>query len=300
MRSPPSCSRRRRARASRCTTRSPQLRRRGRRAARRRAGRRDLRAAARAASRATAPAGRRGSSSRSRPTPRSACASSRPTRRGEDNPALEPLALACFYVVDARRSDAFGCSGWPPRCRGRARSSERGGAPRSDAAGGGHGADPRLERAERRAAACAWSSSCAADSAGAPEGVRRGASGDPRRERCSWNVSLARSSSSPAMLWRRSVPSQRQLVGARAAERRRVDVHGRARSRRPRGACGGCARRRSGTSRRHANSTRASQSPVGRSTMCSSATVPRTTWTAPTEPSWSWKPVSAACFQPIA
>jgi hypothetical protein len=27
---------------------------------------------------------------------------------GEDNPALEPLALACFYVVDARRSDAFG------------------------------------------------------------------------------------------------------------------------------------------------------------------------------------------------
>ena len=26
----------------------------------------------------------------------------------EDNPALEPLALACFYVVDARRSDAFG------------------------------------------------------------------------------------------------------------------------------------------------------------------------------------------------
>jgi hypothetical protein len=27
---------------------------------------------------------------------------------GEDNPALEPLALASFYVVDARRSDAFG------------------------------------------------------------------------------------------------------------------------------------------------------------------------------------------------
>jgi hypothetical protein len=27
---------------------------------------------------------------------------------GEDNPALEPLALACFYVVDARRSNAFG------------------------------------------------------------------------------------------------------------------------------------------------------------------------------------------------
>jgi hypothetical protein len=27
---------------------------------------------------------------------------------GEDDPALEPLALACFYVVDARRSDAFG------------------------------------------------------------------------------------------------------------------------------------------------------------------------------------------------
>jgi hypothetical protein len=27
---------------------------------------------------------------------------------GEDNPALEPLALACFYVVDARRTDAFG------------------------------------------------------------------------------------------------------------------------------------------------------------------------------------------------
>jgi hypothetical protein len=26
----------------------------------------------------------------------------------EDNPALEPLALACFYVVDARRSNAFG------------------------------------------------------------------------------------------------------------------------------------------------------------------------------------------------
>jgi hypothetical protein len=27
---------------------------------------------------------------------------------GQDNPALEPLALACFYVVDARRNDAFG------------------------------------------------------------------------------------------------------------------------------------------------------------------------------------------------
>ena len=27
---------------------------------------------------------------------------------GKDNPALEPLALACFYVVDARRNDAFG------------------------------------------------------------------------------------------------------------------------------------------------------------------------------------------------
>jgi hypothetical protein len=27
---------------------------------------------------------------------------------GEDNPALEPLALACFYVVDARLNDAFG------------------------------------------------------------------------------------------------------------------------------------------------------------------------------------------------
>jgi hypothetical protein len=26
---------------------------------------------------------------------------------GEDNPALEPLALACFYVVDARRTNAF-------------------------------------------------------------------------------------------------------------------------------------------------------------------------------------------------
>ncbi|HET6175052.1 MAG TPA: hypothetical protein VFD90_20790 [Gaiellales bacterium] len=26
----------------------------------------------------------------------------------EDNPALEPLALASFYVVDARRNDAFG------------------------------------------------------------------------------------------------------------------------------------------------------------------------------------------------
>lgn len=27
---------------------------------------------------------------------------------GEDNPGLEPLALACFYFVDARRNDAFG------------------------------------------------------------------------------------------------------------------------------------------------------------------------------------------------
>jgi hypothetical protein len=27
---------------------------------------------------------------------------------GEDNPALEPLALGCFYVVDARRTNAFG------------------------------------------------------------------------------------------------------------------------------------------------------------------------------------------------
>jgi hypothetical protein len=27
---------------------------------------------------------------------------------GEDDPALEPLALACFYVVDARRTNAFG------------------------------------------------------------------------------------------------------------------------------------------------------------------------------------------------
>ncbi len=48
------------------------------------------------------------------------------------------------------------------------------------------------------------------------------------------------------------------------------------------------------------NSTRASQSPLERRTMCSSATVPQTTCTAPTEPSWSWNPVSPACFQPIA
>ena len=27
---------------------------------------------------------------------------------GEDNPALEPLALGCFYIVDARRTNAFG------------------------------------------------------------------------------------------------------------------------------------------------------------------------------------------------
>jgi hypothetical protein len=39
---------------------------------------------------------------------------------GEDNPALEPLALACFYVVDARRNDAFGLrrlAAPPPRAR---------------------------------------------------------------------------------------------------------------------------------------------------------------------------------------
>ncbi len=39
---------------------------------------------------------------------------------GEDNPALEPLALACFYVVDARRSNAFGLqhlAGGRPRAR---------------------------------------------------------------------------------------------------------------------------------------------------------------------------------------
>lgn len=39
---------------------------------------------------------------------------------GEDNPALEPLALACFYVVDARRNDAFGLqrlAAAPPRAR---------------------------------------------------------------------------------------------------------------------------------------------------------------------------------------
>lgn len=39
---------------------------------------------------------------------------------GEDNPALEPLALACFYVVDARRNDAFGLqalAAGPPQAR---------------------------------------------------------------------------------------------------------------------------------------------------------------------------------------
>ena len=40
---------------------------------------------------------------------------------GEDNPALELLALACFYVVDARRNDAFGLQehrpGRPPLAR---------------------------------------------------------------------------------------------------------------------------------------------------------------------------------------
>jgi hypothetical protein len=39
---------------------------------------------------------------------------------GEDNPALEPLALACFYVVDARRTNAFGLrhlAGGCPRAR---------------------------------------------------------------------------------------------------------------------------------------------------------------------------------------
>jgi len=38
----------------------------------------------------------------------------------EDNPALEPRALACFYVVDARRNDAFGLqrlAAAPPRAR---------------------------------------------------------------------------------------------------------------------------------------------------------------------------------------
>ena len=48
------------------------------------------------------------SSSRSRPTPPSACASWPAYAAAEDNPALEPLALACFYVIDARRTNAFG------------------------------------------------------------------------------------------------------------------------------------------------------------------------------------------------
>ena len=71
----------------------------------------------------------------------------------EDNPALEPLALACFYVVDARRNNAFGLqelAASQPRAR---TLGARGGAPRPRAAGR-DGADPRLERAERRAGPC--------------------------------------------------------------------------------------------------------------------------------------------------
>ena len=44
---------------------------------------------------------------------------------GEDNPALEPLALACFYVVDARRSDAFGLGQLAQKRPDRAQRSTR-------------------------------------------------------------------------------------------------------------------------------------------------------------------------------
>ena len=90
---------------------------------------------------------------------------------GEDNPALEPLALACFYVVDARRSDAFGLQRLAAAAAAGARARRRGGAPRPGAAGG-HGADPRLERAERRAAGVRGAASYAADVAPGDRGRR--------------------------------------------------------------------------------------------------------------------------------
>ena len=70
---------------------------------------------------------------------------------GEDNPALEPLALACFYVVDARRSDAFGLQKLAAS-QPIARVVDGGGCTSRPHLPGRDGADPHLERARRRAA----------------------------------------------------------------------------------------------------------------------------------------------------
>ena len=70
---------------------------------------------------------------------------------GEDNPALEPLALACFYVVDARRSDAFGLQQLAA-AQPIARVVDAEEAHRDPDLPGRDGADPHLERARRRAA----------------------------------------------------------------------------------------------------------------------------------------------------
>ena len=150
MRSPPSSSRRRRRSRSRCTAPWSSCAGRAPRITPPRPSRRSS-SSLPAPSRATAPGGPRASSSRSRPMPRQRVRELAGYAPGEDNPALEPLALACFYVVDARRNDAFGLrrlAAAPPLARVAPR---RGGAPRS-VAPGGDGADPRLERAERRGA----------------------------------------------------------------------------------------------------------------------------------------------------
>ena len=69
---------------------------------------------------------------------------------GEDNPALEPLALACFYVVDARRNDAFGLQRLAAsRPIAQALGEEE--ARQDPTLPVGHGADQDLERARGRA-----------------------------------------------------------------------------------------------------------------------------------------------------
>ena len=113
-----------RARRSRCTTPSRGSPRR-RRAARVGAGGRDLRAARRMPSRAIAPAGRRASWSRSRPTSPSACASSPATSPARTTPRSSRWRSPASTSSMPAAATPSGCRSWRPARRARACSRPR-------------------------------------------------------------------------------------------------------------------------------------------------------------------------------
>ena len=220
-------------------------------------------------------AGRRASSSPWRPTSAERVRELAGYAAGEDNPALEPLALACFYVIDARRTNAFGLHE-RPRPRPLARVLDEEEARR----------DPTLPVGT--ALIRVWSELSGEPGVCVELGYAAEASSSRRRGILDVAALLERVARAQLLVAGDAVPPQRavarQLVGSRPAERRRVDVN-RQRDL-PRGVTH-AVDVRAVEAERLAGGELDAREPVapGRSTMCSSATVPRTTCTAPTDPS---------------